>query len=57
MSKVKRLVSAIATSVLLVSTSSPVRAELEDSPKTVVDVVWQIVHNEFVDHTRKVEIL
>lgn len=49
MSKVKRLVSAIATSVLLVSTSSPVRAELEDSPKTVVDEVWQIVHNEFVD--------
>ncbi len=49
MSKVKRLISAIATSVMLVSTSSPVRAELEDSPKTVVDEVWQIVHNEFVD--------
>ena len=49
MSKVKRLVTMIATSVLVASAGSPVKAELEDSPKTVVDEVWQIVHNEFVD--------
>lgn len=28
---------------------TPVEASLEDSPKTVIDEVWQIVNNEFVD--------
>ncbi|MEM9274243.1 MAG: carboxyl-terminal processing protease CtpB [Cyanobacteria bacterium P01_F01_bin.143] len=46
----KHLGTAIATTTLLISsTGSPVKATLEDSPKTIVDEVWQIVHNEFVD--------
>lgn len=39
-----------ATSLLVFPGSSSVEAALEDSPKTLVDEVWQIVHNEFVDH-------
>ena len=39
-----------ASSLLVVSHSrSPVEAALEDSPKNIVDEVWQIVHSEFVD--------
>jgi carboxyl-terminal processing protease len=39
-----------ASSLLVVSHSrSPVQAALEDSPKNLVDEVWQIVHSEFVD--------
>ena len=49
MSKLKRLVTAIATSALVASTGSSVTAALEDSPKTLVDEVWQIVNSEFVD--------
>ena len=42
--------TAIATTtLLLLSTGSAVKASLEDSPKTIVDEVWQIVYNEFVD--------
>ncbi|MGK7934298.1 MAG: carboxyl-terminal processing protease CtpB [Xenococcaceae cyanobacterium] len=41
----------LATTSFVVSYASPsVNAALEDSPKTVVDEVWQIVNNEFVDH-------
>ncbi len=47
---IKYLGTAIATTALVISyTGSAVKATLEDSPKTVVDEVWQIVHNEFVD--------
>ncbi len=49
--KILKLMGAIATTSLLVSqSSSPVKAALEDSPKTIVDEVWQIIHNEFVDY-------
>ena len=42
--------AAIATTTLLISsTGSAVKATLEDSPKTIVDEVWQIVNSEFVD--------
>ena len=45
-----KLFTALAATSLLVSQgSSPVTAALEDSPKTVIDEVWQIVNNEFVD--------
>ena len=45
-----RLLAALAATSLLVSqSSSPADAALEDSPKTVVDEVWQIVNSEFVD--------
>ena len=45
-----KLVAAFAATSLLVSHSkSPVVAALEDSPKTVIDEVWQIVNSEFVD--------
>jgi carboxyl-terminal processing protease len=48
--KILKLMGAVATTSLLVSQSSPpVKAAIEDSPKTVVDEVWQIIHNEFVD--------
>lgn len=46
----KKLLAAFATtSLLLFPSSSPVTAALEDSPKTVIDEVWQIVNSEFVD--------
>ena len=46
----KILLAALATTSLVVSQSShPVDAALEDSPKNVVDEVWQIVNSEFVD--------
>ena len=49
-SRTVKLVTALAATSLLISqTSSPVTAALEDSPKTLVDEVWQIVHSEFVD--------
>ncbi len=45
-----KLVTALAATSLLISQSSfPVTAALEESPKTLVDEVWQIVHSEFVD--------
>ena len=46
-----KLMLTLATTSFVVSYASPsVNAALEDSPKTVVDEVWQIVNNEFVDH-------
>ncbi len=47
---------AIATSLVTSSLVIPgfipsVRAALDDSPKTVVDEVWQIVNREFVDRS------
>ena len=45
-----KLLAALTTTSLLVSqSSSPVTAALENSPKNVVDEVWQIVNSEFVD--------
>jgi carboxyl-terminal processing protease len=49
MMKVKFLTTAIATTALIAYTGSSVKAAFEDSPKTLVDEVWQIVHGEFVD--------
>lgn len=46
---VKLLTILATTSVLVCQTSLPVGATLEDSPKNVVDEVWQIVNSEFVD--------
>ena len=43
------LAALVATSVVVSQSSDPVDAALEDSPKNVVDEVWQIVNNEFVD--------
>lgn len=43
------LTTVAATSLLVCQSSSPALAEFEDSPKTVIDEVWQIVNNEFVD--------
>jgi carboxyl-terminal processing protease len=43
---------AALTTVSLIAPISPqgvAKAEIVDSPKTVVDEVWQIVNNEFVD--------
>jgi carboxyl-terminal processing protease len=45
-----RSIGAMTVTFLLVSqTGTSVKAALENSPKTVVDEVWQIVNNEFVD--------
>lgn len=49
--KTAKVLTLLATTSALVSYgNSPVLAELEDSPKTVIDEVWQIVNNEFVDY-------
>ncbi|MGD1920072.1 MAG: carboxyl-terminal processing protease CtpB [Pleurocapsa sp.] len=47
---VKLLTALATTSVLVSQGSSPVAAALEDSPKNIIDEVWQIVNSEFVDH-------
>ena len=45
-----KLMLTLATTSFVVSYATPsVNAALEDSPKTVVDEVWQIVNKEFVD--------
>ena len=45
-----KLVTALTfTSVLLSQGTAPAAAKLEDSPKNIVDEVWQIVNSEFVD--------
>ena len=49
-SKTLRFWTALAfSSVLLTQGIAPVGAKLEDSPKNLVDEVWQIVNSEFVD--------
>ena len=45
----KYVAALIATSVLVAHPNSSTKAALEDSPKALVDEVWQIVNNEFVD--------
>ncbi|MCC0177460.1 PDZ domain-containing protein [Waterburya agarophytonicola K14] len=46
---VKLVAALVTTSALVSQGSSPVTAALEDSPKNVIDEVWQIVNNEYVD--------
>jgi carboxyl-terminal processing protease len=46
---IKLLTALGATSLLVSQSSSPVAAALEESPKTVIDEVWQIISSEFVD--------
>ena len=48
-SKTIKLTAIAVTSLTIAQGSSPVSAALEDSPKNVIDEVWQIVNNEFVD--------
>ncbi|MFM2311410.1 MAG: hypothetical protein RLZZ04_686 [Cyanobacteriota bacterium] len=49
-SRTLKLVTALTiTSALFSQSTSPASATLEDSPKNVVDEVWQIVSGEFVD--------
>lgn len=43
------LAASLAFSTFLATTVTPVKATLEDSPKQLVDEVWQIVNHEFVD--------
>jgi carboxyl-terminal processing protease len=45
----KGLAVLAITSLTVTYASSSVKAALQDSPKTIVDEVWQIVNNEFVD--------
>lgn len=47
--KTIRLLTIAVTSLLVAQSSSPVGATLEDSPKNIVDEVWQIINSEFVD--------
>lgn len=42
---------ATITSVLMVQFSSPSWAIFQDSPKELVDEVWQVVNREYVDNT------
>ena len=48
-SKTLKLLAVAVSSLVVTQASSPVSATLEDSPKNVVDEVWQIVNSEFVD--------
>jgi carboxyl-terminal processing protease len=46
----KGVLAALATGSLFTPMMTPsVKAEMEDSPKAIVDEVWQIVNNDFVD--------
>ena len=48
--RLKPLFATLLTTTLLnVAVPLEVKAEITDSPKAVVDEVWQIVHQEFVD--------
>lgn len=56
LSKLSLIGGAIASAAILVApepalTSEATAAELQDSPKTVLDQAWQIVHQEYVDGT------
>lgn len=44
-----KLLAIFAFASVFTSYGSSIMAAMEDSPKTVVDEVWQIVNNEFVD--------
>ncbi|MEY2832079.1 MAG: hypothetical protein RLZZ574_1337, partial [Cyanobacteriota bacterium] len=46
---IKLLTAMALTSTMFSQSTSPASATLEDSPKNVVDEVWQIVSGEFVD--------
>ena len=46
---IKLLFAFSATSLLICQNPATVNAALENSPKTVVDEVWQIINSEFVD--------
>ncbi len=46
---VKGIAILALTSLAVTYANSSVKAALQDSPKTIVDEVWQIVNNEFVD--------
>jgi carboxyl-terminal processing protease len=49
-SRTLKLVTALTvTSALFSQSTSPASATLKDSPKNIVDEVWQIVSGEFVD--------
>ena len=43
------LVTLVSSGLVTLATSPTVKAEMTDSPKAVVDEIWQIVNNEFVD--------
>ena len=45
----KVITSLVIGSLLTLNTPGVAQAKLEDSPKTIVDEVWQIVNNEYVD--------
>lgn len=45
----KYVATLVATSALVAYPVTSTKAALEDSPKALVDEVWQIVNNEFVD--------
>ncbi|NJL53032.1 MAG: peptidase S41, partial [Hydrococcus sp. SU_1_0] len=45
----KLLMTLAIASTFISQSTSPASALLEDSPKNVVDEVWQIVSSEFVD--------
>ncbi|WP_036486247.1 carboxyl-terminal processing protease CtpB [Myxosarcina sp. GI1] len=44
-----RLLAIFAFTSVFTAYNNSIEAAIEDSPKTVVDEVWQIVNNEFVD--------
>ncbi|MEL6930027.1 MAG: S41 family peptidase, partial [Cyanobacteria bacterium J06600_6] len=50
LAKTIKLLAALAiTSACFSQSTAPASATLEDSPKNVIDEVWQIVNSEFVD--------
>jgi carboxyl-terminal processing protease len=48
-SPLKWLATLFTASLVISYANSSVKAALEESPKTIVDEVWQIINNEFVD--------
>lgn len=49
LNSIKLLLTFTATSLLISQSAKTLDAAIEDSPKTVVDEVWQIINSEFVD--------